>query len=113
MQMIIAVKNTAPNVGLIQALKGATNADNTVKSAYALYTVDSLQQHIERRWGNAECDLSTCIFVTMIFETCKQAMSDGYMILIKELDKSDALYDFIKEWANNTNNIKILQEACI
>lgn len=113
MQMILAVKNTAPNVGLIQALKGATNADNTVRSAYALYTVDALQQYIERRWGNAEYDLSTCIFFTMIFETCKQAMSDGYMILIKELDKSDALYDFIKEWASDTNNIKILQEACI
>lgn len=111
MQMIIAIKNTAPNVGLIQALKGATNADNTVRSAYALYTVDALQQCIESRWGNAERDLSTCVYVTMIFETCRQALSDGYMILIKELDKSDALYDFIKEWASSTNNIKILPEV--
>ena len=111
MQMIIAIKNTAPNVGLIQALKGATNADNTVRSAYALYTVDALQQYIESRWGSAERDLSTCIYVTMIFETCRQALSDGYMILIKELDKSDALYDFIKEWASSTNNIKILPEV--
>lgn len=111
MQMMLAVKNTAPNVGLIHALKCATNADNTVKSANAIYTVDALQQYIERQWGNAERDLSTCIYITMIFETCRQAISDGYMIIIKELDRGDALYDFIQDWASSTNTIKILPEV--
>lgn len=111
MQMIIAVKNTAPNLGLIQALKGATNANNTVCSAYALYTVESIQQYIENKWGNAERDLSTCVYITYIFEVCRQAISDGYMVLIKEMDKNDALYDFIMEWSRSTNTIKILPEV--
>lgn len=109
--MIIAVKNTAPNIGLIQAIKGATNAKNTVCSAYALYTVESIQKYIEKRWSNAERDLSTCIYVTYIFEVCRQAISDGYMVLIKEMDKNDSLYDFITEWARSTTTIKILPEV--
>jgi hypothetical protein len=111
MQMMIAVKNTAPNVGLIQALKKATNANNTVCSAYALYTVESVQKYIENRWGNAGCDLGACIYITHFFETCTKAISDGYVVIIKEIDENDALYDFITEWARNTNTIKILQEV--
>lgn len=108
MQMIIAVKNTAPNVGLIRAIKTATNAENTVQSANAIYTVDALQKYIENRWGIGERDISTCIYATWFFETCKQALSDGYMILIKEMDRHDALYDFVVEWACHNNNIKII-----
>lgn len=111
MQKIFAIKNTAPNMGLIQALKGATNAENTVQSANAIYTVEALQKYIENRWGNAGRDLSTCIYVTYIFEMCRQAINDGYMVLIKEMDKNDALYDFITEWARSTNTIKILLEG--
>lgn len=113
MQMMLAVKNTVPNAGLIQALKGATNANNTVCSAYALYTVDAVQQYIANKWSHAERDLSTCIYATYIFEVCRQAISDGYMVLIKEMDKNDAIYDFIMEWARSTNTIKILPEGKI
>lgn len=47
MQMIIAVKNTAPNGGLIRTIKTATNAENTVQSANAIYTVDTLQKFLQ------------------------------------------------------------------
>ena len=108
MKMVIGIKNTAPNIGLIHALKTATNAENTVISAHALYTVESVPQYIERHWGNVERDLSECIYITWFFETCKQAINDGYMILIKEIDRNDALYDFITDWACGASNVKII-----
>lgn len=107
--MVIGIKNTAPNVGLIHALKTATNAENTVISAHAIYTVEAIQKYIERQWGNAERDFSTCVYLTWFFETCRQAISDGYMILIKEIDPNDGLWDFVTSYAQNSDNIKIIK----
>lgn len=108
MQMVIGIKNTAPNEGLIRSLKTATNAENTVQSANAIYTVPALQKYIERRWYSVERDLSACIYITWFFETCRQALIDGYVILIKEMDRHDALFDFIADWTRSNDNIKII-----
>ena len=108
MRMMIAIKNISANKALISALKHATNADNTVQSATALYTVADAQKYIERVWQNRPFDLSDAIRVTHFFEECRNAMSEGYMVLVKEVDQHDGLMDFLAEYIRTSDNIKIL-----
>ena len=108
MRMMIAIKNIAANKALISALKRATNADNTVQSATALYTIADAQKYIERIWQNRPFDLRDAIRVTHFFEECRNAMSNGDMVLVKEIDQHDGLMDFVAEYIQTSDNIKIL-----
>lgn len=112
MEMVIGVKNTAQNMGLIQAIKRTTNADNSVRSAFAIYHVEALQNYIAQRWKN-NLDLGTCIYATHFFEICRAAISDGYMLIIKEVDRNDGFYDFVVEYAQHSTDIKIIDTEVI